>query len=80
MVGHEGQREGAEEGDMRRKLPRKEIDHGNGEDSKDQGDDPEVSFGFGEGVELMGEDEEERRMEKGRVLFIEFYLPLEIIS
>jgi hypothetical protein len=62
MVGHEGQRESAGEGDERRKLSCKEIDHGDGKGSKDQRDDPEIPFWFGEWIELMSEYEKERRM------------------
>jgi len=80
MVGHKGQREGAEKSDQRRKLPRKEIDHGDGKGSENQGDDPEVPFGLGKRVQLMGENEEEGRMKIRRILFIKFYLAVEIIS
>jgi hypothetical protein len=80
VVGHKGQREGAEKSNERRKLSCKQIDHRDGKDSEDQGDDPEVSFGFAEGIELMGENEEERRMKIRRILLIKFYLGFEIIS
>ena len=80
VVGHEGQREGAGKGNVRRKLSCKEIDHEYRKGSKNQRDNAEVSFGFWERIELMGEDEKERRMEEGWVLFIKFYLTLEIIS
>jgi len=80
MVGHKGQREGAEKSDQRRKLPRKEIDHRDGKGSENQGDDPEVPFGLGKRVQLMGENEEEGRMKIRRILFIKFYLAVEIIS
>jgi hypothetical protein len=79
VISHEGQREGTGEGDRRRERSCKEIEHGNGEGSEDQGDDAQISFGPGKRVELMGEDEEERRMKKGWVLLIEFDLTLEII-
>jgi len=80
VISHEGQGEGAGEGDGRRKGSCKQIEHGDGEGSEDQGDDPEVSFGLGERIKLMGEDEEERRMKEGRVFFIKFDLSFEIIS
>jgi hypothetical protein len=79
MVGHEGQREGAGKGDGRRKLPRKEIDHRDGEGSKDQRNDTEIPFRFCKGIKLMGDNKKKRRMEEGWVLFIEFYLILETI-
>jgi hypothetical protein len=79
MVGHEAQRESTGKGDEWRKLSCEEIDQGDGEGSKDQRDDSEVPFGFGKGVELMGEDEEERRVKIRGVLFIKFYLAFEII-
>ena len=80
MVSHKGQREGAEKGNERRKLSCEEINHGDGKGSKDQGDDSKVSFGFGERIELMGENEEEGRMKIRWILFIEFYLAFEVIS
>jgi hypothetical protein len=80
VVGHEGQRKGTGKGDERRKLSGKQIDHGDGEDSEDQGDDPEVSFGLGERIELVGENEKKGRMKIGWILFIEFYLAFEVIS
>jgi len=80
VVGHEGQREGAGEGNERRKLSCKEIDHGNGKGPKDQRDDSEITFGFGERIELMGEEEEERRVKIRWILFIKFYLAFEVIS
>ena len=80
MVGHEGQRGSAGEGDGRRKLPCKEIDHGNGEGTEDQRDNSEIPFRFGKWIELMGEDKKQRRMEIRGVLFVEFYLVFEVIS
>ena len=80
MIRHESQRQSAGKGDGSRKLSGKEIDHRNGEGSEDQGDDSKVSFGFIEGIELMGENEEERRMKISRILFIEFNLAFEIVS
>jgi hypothetical protein len=80
VVGHKGQREGAEKSNGRRELSCKEIDHGDGKGSEDQGDDSEVSFRSGKRIELVGEDEEERRVKVRRILLIEFYLALEIIS
>jgi hypothetical protein len=79
VVGHEDEREGAGEGDGRGERPCKEIEHGDGEGSEDQRDDTKVPFGFGEGIELVGEDEEERRMKIRGIFFIKFYLALEII-
>jgi hypothetical protein len=61
-------------------LSCKQIDHGDGEDSEDQGDNPEVSFGFGERIELVGENEEKGRMKIRGILFIEFYLAFEVVS
>jgi hypothetical protein len=61
-------------------LSCKQIDHGDGEDSEDQGDNPEVSFGFGERIELVGENEEKGRVKIRRILFIEFYLAFEVVS
>jgi hypothetical protein len=80
VVGHEGQREGRWEGDRRGKRSCKEIDHGNGESSKDQRDDAKVSFWFGERIELMGENKEKGRMNEAWIFFIKFYLAFEIIS
>jgi hypothetical protein len=80
MVGHEGQRKGTGKGDERRKLSGKEIDHRDGEGSEDQGDNPEVSFGLGERIELMGQNKEKGRMKIRRILFIEFYLAFEVVS
>jgi hypothetical protein len=53
MVGHESQRKGTGESDGRGKSSCKEIDHGYGKGSKDQRDDPEIPFGFGERIELV---------------------------
>jgi len=80
VVGHEGQRKGTGKGDERRKLSCKEIDHGDGEGSEDQGDNPEVSFGLGKRIELVGENEEKGRMKIRWILFIEFYLAFEVVS
>ena len=80
MVGHKSQRKGARKSDSHRELSGKQIDHGDGEGSEDQGDDSEVSFGFWEGIELMGENEEEGRMKVTWILLIKFYLAFEIIS
>jgi hypothetical protein len=80
VVSHEGQREGTGKGDERRKLFCKQIDHGDGEDSEDQGDNPEVSFGLGERIELVGENEEKGRMKIRWILFVEFYLAFKIVS
>ena len=80
VVSHEGQRKGTGKGDERRKLSGKQIDHGDGEDSEDKGDNPEVSFGLGERIELVGKDEEKGRMKIRWILFIEFDLPSEIVS
>jgi len=80
VVSHEGKGEGAGKGDGRGEGYCKEIDHWDGESSKDQRDDPEIPFRFGERIELVCEDEEEGRMKEGWVLFIKFYLAFEIIS
>jgi hypothetical protein len=80
VVCHEGQRDGAGKGDGRGKLPGKKIDHGDGKGSEDQGDDSKVSFGLGEGIELVGKNEEERRMKIRRILLIKLYLAFKIIS
>jgi hypothetical protein len=61
-------------------LSCEKIDQGDGEGPEDQRDDSEVPFGFGEGIELMGEDEEERGVKIRGVLFIKFYLAFEVIS
>jgi hypothetical protein len=70
VIGHKGQREGAGKGDERRKLPCKEIDHGDGKGSEDQRDDSKVPFGFGERIELMGEYEEKGRVKIRRILLV----------
>jgi hypothetical protein len=62
VIGHQGQREGTEKCNVRRKLSCKEIDHGDGEGSENQRDDPEVSFWLCEWVELVGKDEKEGRV------------------
>jgi len=80
VVSHEGQREGAGKGDERRKLSRKEIDQGDREGSEDQRDDSEIPFGFGERIELVGENKEEGRVEISRSLFIKLYLAFKVIS
>jgi len=80
MVGHKGQGKSTSKGDGRGELSGKEIDHGNGEDSKDQRKDTKVSFRFGERIKLMGEDKEEGRMKIGWILLIKFDLPSEIVS
>jgi hypothetical protein len=79
VVGHEGQREGAREGDGGGEGSCKKVDYGNGESSKDQRDDSKVSFGFGERIELVGENEEEGRMKEAGVPFVKFYLVSEVI-
>jgi hypothetical protein len=80
VVGHENQRQGAGKGGERRKLSCKKIDHGDGKGSEDQGDNSKVSLGLGERIELVSENKEEGRMKIRRVLFIKFYLALQIIS
>jgi hypothetical protein len=80
VIGHKGQREGAEKGNERRKLSCKEIDHRDGKGSEDQGDDSEVSFGLGEGIELVGENEKKRRVKISRILLIIVKLTSKIIS
>jgi hypothetical protein len=80
VVGHKGQRHGAWKGDERRKLSCKQVNHGDGKGSEDQRDDPKVSFGLGERIQLMGENKKEGRMEIRRILLIKLYLASEIIS
>jgi hypothetical protein len=79
MIDHEGQREGAEDGDGGGELCCQEVDHGDGEGSEDKGYDAEVPFWFCEWVELVGENEKKGRVEESGVLIIEFYLAFEII-
>jgi hypothetical protein len=80
VVGHKDQREGAGKGNGRRKLSCEEIDHRDGESSKDQGDDSKVSFWLCKWIKLVCEDEEEGRMKIRRILLIEIYLAFKIIS
>jgi len=80
VVGHKAQREGAGKSDERRKLSCKKIDHGDGKSSEHQGDDSQVSFGFGERIELMGENEEKGRVKISRILLIKVKLTSKIIS
>jgi hypothetical protein len=80
VVGHKTQRESAGKSDGNRKLSCKQVNHGDGKGSEDQWDDPEVSFGLGKGIELMGQNKEKGRMKIRRVLLIKFYLPSKIIS
>jgi hypothetical protein len=54
MIDHKGQRESAGKGDGRRKLSGKKVDHGNGEDSRDQRNDTKIPFWFCKGIKLMG--------------------------
>ena len=63
----------------RRKLPGKEIDHWDRENSEDQGNDAQIPFWFCKGIKLMGKDEEKGRMEKGWIFCVEFYLALDIV-
>ena len=58
----------------------KEIDHRDGKSSQDQWDDSQVSFGFGERIELMGENEEKGRVKISRILLIKVKLTSKIIS
>jgi len=70
VIGHEGQCEDAREGDRRRERSCKEIDHRDGEGTKDQGDNTEVPFWFSERVKLMCKNEKQRRLKICRVFFI----------
>jgi len=79
VVRHKSQREGAGKGDGRRKLPGKKVDHGDREDSRDQRNDTEIPFRFCKGIKLMGKNKKKGRVKVCRVLFIEFYLAIEII-
>jgi hypothetical protein len=80
VISHEDQRESAGEGNGRGEGFGEEVDHGDGEGAEDQRDDPEVPFGFGEWIKLVGENKEERGMKIGWILFIKFYLVFEVIS
>ncbi len=80
MVGHEGKGDGAGEGDRGRELFGEEVEHGDGEGAKEEGEDAEVSFWFLEGVEEVGEDEEEWGVEVGWILLIELELGFEVIT
>ena len=80
MIGHEDQRKCAWKSDSRREQPSKKIYHWDGESSKDQRDDAEVPFRFGERIELVCEDEEEGRMKEAGIFFVKFYLVFEVIS
>jgi hypothetical protein len=61
-------------------LVSKEIDHRDGESSKDQRNDSKVSFRFGERIEHMGNHEEKGSLEIIWVIFIKLDLAFEIIS
>ena len=74
VVGHERQGEGARKSDERRELPCQEIDHGDGKDSEDQGDNAKISFWSCKGMEEMGKNEEQGRMKIRGILLIIFYL------
>jgi hypothetical protein len=80
VVSHKGQGKCAWKGNRRRKLLSKEIDHRDGESTKDQRNDSKVSFGFGKGIELMGNHEEKGSLEISWVIFIKLDLAFEIIS
>ena len=79
VVSHEGQREGTGEGDRRRERSCKEIEHGDGEGSEDQWDDPQIPFGIGKRIELMGEYKKEGGLKEGRIFFKKLYLPPKVI-
>ncbi len=71
MVRHKSQGKGTGKSDGRRKLPSKEVDHGDRKGTKNQRNDTEIPFCFCKGIKkLMGEDEEKGRMKVCRVLFI----------
>ena len=72
MVGHEGEGEGAGEGDGRGESSGEKIDHRDGEGSEDQRDNAEISFWVLEGIEEVGEDKKQGRVEESWVLFVEF--------
>ena len=80
VVSHEGQGKCAWKGHRRRKLLSEEIDHWDGEDSKDQRDDSKVSLRFGEGIELMGKHEKKGSLKISWIIFIKPDLAFEIIS
>jgi len=54
VVGHEREGDGTGNGNVRGKGSGKNIDYRNGEGSKEDGNNTEVSFGFGEGIKLVG--------------------------
>jgi hypothetical protein len=56
MIGHKGEGKGRRKGNGRGKVFRQEIKHGNGEDSKDQRNNSEVSFWLCKWIEDMGQN------------------------
>jgi hypothetical protein len=79
MISHQGQCQSARKGNSGREGSSEKIDHRQGEHSKDQRNDPEIPFGFWEGVKNVGEDEKERGMKMGRVLPIISQLTSQIV-
>jgi hypothetical protein len=80
MVSHKGQGKCARNSNRPRKLLSEKIDHRDGEDSKDQRDNPKISFRFGERIELMGNHEKKGGLEISWIVFIKSDLALETIS
>lgn len=79
MISHQGQCQSARKGNSGREGSGEKIDHRQGEHSKDQRNDPEIPFGFWEGVKNVGEDEKKRGMKMGRVLLIMSQLTSQIV-
>jgi hypothetical protein len=80
MVSHQGQCQSAWKGNPGRERPGEKIDHWEGEHSEDQGNDPQIPFGFWEGVKSVCKDEEERELKMGRILLVVSYLASQIVS
>jgi hypothetical protein len=70
MIGHQSQCNGGWEGNFGREGPGKQIKHRQGEHSKNQRNDPEIPFGFWEGVKNVGEDEKEWGVKVGWILLV----------
>ena len=80
VICHKSQSDHARDSNLRRKRPCEKIDHWNRKSSCDEGDNPEVPFWFFKGIEKMIQEEEKRRMKKGRILFIKFNLIPETVT
>ena len=80
MVCHEGQTNGAGKSNSGREGSSEEIDHGDGEGSKDQRDDSEVPLGFCKRIKEMGQEIEERGLKVSGIFFIVDKLFFEVIS